>query len=1718
MSIKRVLALLLAVLLFLFPFGAAAASYKHGDTVRVTVKEVWAFHGGRQAGETSSTSNGGNRANHYNNRLYWYEGYSIDILQTKDLQAAQYNGLTYFFCIHKWQAYNGEERLIYTDGNGNLQQSTYWRGLGTTKQRLLQLLSIYGFPAQTPQALGVSTVDDAYAATQAIAWEIVTSRRTLDGFTANYKSSGNEDTPKVAAAKDNARYFLDKYMHYAYDGNGHHVGEATPALAAYNKIWSDMARHDVLASFNKQALSLTWDAATKAYTSSVTDANEVLAGSSLSASLPSGVSCSVQGNTVTFTASTQIKDPITVTFQKNLSSMPDTTPFAVLEAAAGGGQEMMSGVMDDPRRFSLNVRTDGGSLRLVKTSEDGKVGNVPFRIVGQSVDQTVRTQADGSFQLELPSGVYTVTEQTESKYEPQESRRVTVVGGQTSTITFNNSLKRGDLTVTKTAEDGLAAGAKFRLTGTSLSGLPVDEYAVTDSSGKAYFRDVLIGSGYTLEEVDTAIRYVIPDNQTAAVEWNKVTNKSFHNILKKWSLTVTKSDSEKGLPQGDASLAGARYGIYKGDQLIDAYETDRNGQFTTKSYACGNDWNLREIAPSEGYRLNTESLHIGAEAKRHTVEYNHTALDVLETIQKGKIALLKHSDDGSTQIETPEAGAEFEVFLKSSGSYGNAKESERDTLICDENGFAQTKDLPYGVYTVKQTKGWEGKELLPAFDVFVQADVEVYRFLINNAAFRSLVEIVKKDAETGKTIPAAGIGFKVRNTDTGKFVVQHVNYPTPMDIDTFYTDTTGRLMLPEPLDYGNYEIIEQCTAYGYVLDSSPVPFTVDGSLAVVTVEKRNTAQKGIITIDKIGEVFFSVTESGGLYQPVYGTVGLAGATYEVYADEDIVTLDGTVRAKKGSLVATIETGTGGSGTSGLLYLGKYKIVEKQAPYGMTLNTTPLFVELTYAGENVKITGTEAACFNERQKAEICLDKVLEQDERFDIGMKDEILSVQFGLYAAENLAAADGSVIPADGLLEIVNCGKNGKAVFQTDIPVGAKLYVQEIATDSHYILSDEKFPVVFQYAGQDVATVNLSASSGKPIQNGLIYGNIKGLKIDRETGETIAGAQFGLFKPDETIYTEENAILTAQSQEDGVFRFETIPYGNWLVKELQPADGFLPNEETYPVTVTADEETIEITVVNDRIPEIGTTAAAGGEKQTHPGETITIEDEVAYRHLIPGREYVLKGVLMDKATGKPFLVDGAEVCADVVFVPEKPSGTALVSFSFDGSGTKSNTEIVVFERLYRDGVELAVHANIEDEGQTVTVLVPEIGTTAAVDGEKEICATEVFALEDVVSYENLIPGKEYTLKGILMDKTTGEPLMINGEEIHVETAFTPDEPAGQVTVFFSFDSTHIKANTEIVVFERLCHDGRELAVHADIRDEGQTVTVLVPEIGTTASVDGAKEICASEVFTLEDVVTFRNLTPGKEYVLKGVLMDKSTNQPLLIDGKEIRAEVTFIPETTDGEVIVPFVFDSRFLKEDMDVVAYEALYREDRELAVHADMEDKGQTVMVKVPEIWTQAAAEGKKEITASDKVVIEDTVTYKNLTPGKEYVLKGVLMDKATGKPFIVNEKEICAEILFVPEASDGEATVSFLFDASGIAQETDVVVFECLYRDNVEIVTHADIEDEGQTVRLIPPAPPVPIPPTGENSHSGFWIGLGAVALGGLIAALIIGIKRKKDDDE
>lgn len=1082
----------------------------------------------------------------------------------------------------------------------------------------------------------------------------------------------------------------------------------------YNAIASAVQQHTKMPSFlsrtagKAQTVELSWDGSR--YCAELTDNNGVIG--NFNYSVP-GMNCVVSGNKLIITSNSAPTDKVTLTAEKKSSQRRGLIIWSDGAYQPGGGNQdtvTFGQQVDDPVKGYVNLKVSYGSAKIVKVSEDSKVNGITFRIQGNGIDKTVKTANGGVFQLDnLKPGAYTVTETEYGQYEPQEVRRITVVSGQVTTVTFSNTLRRGDLTVKKTAEDRLVEGLKYRLSGTSLSGIEVNEFAVTDENGIATFKDVLIGTGYTIEEVDTPTRYVVPDKQTAAVEWNKVTNKFFDNVLKKFNVTVTKSDRRTGLPQGNASLAGAVYGIYKGNQLIDTYSTDANGSFTTKYYICGDDWTIREISPSEGYLLNTESLHIGAEAKLYTVEYNIAKpLDSYEDIIKGKIAIIKHCDDGSTKIETPEVGAEFEVYLKSAGSYENAKETERDILVCDEHGFAETKDLPYGEYTVRQIKGWDGKELLAPFTVFVSEDGQVYRFLINNAPYEAIIEIVKKDAETGKIIPAAGIGFKVRNTDTGEYIVQHINYPTPTDIDTYYTDVTGKFMMPEKLPYGNYEIIEQCTAYGYVLDSAPIAFKVDGEKTIVTVEKFNMPQKGIIRISKSGEIFFSAVETDSVYSLVFADKNLAGATYEITAAEDIITPDGTLRYAKDMVVDTVITDENSVAESKALYLGKYTVRETKAPYGMVLNGTPKPVELIYAGETVEVTETAAEFYNERQKAALSLAKILGKDDTFNVGNNGEILSVQFGLYVAEDLTAADGSVIPTDGLLEIANCNENGNIAFKTDIPVGAKLYVKEIATDSHYILSDEKYPVTFEYAGQDNALVEIKANGGEAIKNDILYGSVKGVKINRETEKPIVGAKFGLFHSDETEFTAENALLIAESGEDGIFVFENVPYGNWLIKELQPADGYLENNEIYPVRISENGQTVGITVVNDRTPEIGTKATVNGEKTATAEGDITIEDTVSYKHLIPGKAYTIKGILMDKATGKAFLVDGKELTSEVTFTPKESCGEVTVRFTFDGSKITKQTDLVVFETLYYDGMELAAHADIKDDDQTVTLIPPK--------------------------------------------------------------------------------------------------------------------------------------------------------------------------------------------------------------------------------------------------------------------------------------------------------------------------------------------------------------------------------------------------------------------------
>ena len=494
---------------------------------------------------------------------------------------------------------------------------------------------------------------------------------------------------------------------------------------------------------------------------------------------------------------------------------------------------------------------------------------------------------------------------------------------------FKVKTSSGNLKLVKTSEDGNVANIEFTVKGDGYS-----KTVKTNSKGEFKLTDLVPGK-YTVTE-NTPNKYAEQKSKTVNIESGKAATVTFKNVLKKWNLTVTKTDAETKSAQGDATLAGAVYGIYNNGKLVDKYTTDKNGSFTTSYYVCGDNWTLKEIEPSEGYLLDETEYHIGAEAKKYTLENNSISMGVTEDILKGKISIIKHTDDGSTKIETPEKGAEFQVYLKSAGNYSKAKETERDTLVCDEYGFAETKYLPYGTYTVHQTKGWNGTEFIADFDVFVNEDGKTHKYLINNASLESYVKIVKVDAETGKQIPYAGAGFQIYDSDGNKVTMKYT-YPTVTEIDTFYTNIDGFLITPETLSYGKgYSVVEVQAPYGYIIDSTPVYFDItaentseENGVTIVKTEKKNTPQKGTITVEKTGEIFSNVTAIGDgytdvngndvalptIYQPEYSVNGLAGAVFEIYADEDITTPDGTIRYTKDTLVDTITTDEKGTATS-----------------------------------------------------------------------------------------------------------------------------------------------------------------------------------------------------------------------------------------------------------------------------------------------------------------------------------------------------------------------------------------------------------------------------------------------------------------------------------------------------------------------------------------------------------------------------------------------------------------------------------------------------------------------------------------------------------------------------------------------------------------------------------------------------------------------------------
>ena len=561
--------------------------------------------------------------------------------------------------------------------------------------------------------------------------------------------------------------------------------------------------------------------------------------------------------------------------------------------------------------------------------------------------------------------------------------------------------------------------------------------------------------------------------------------------------------------------------------------------------------------------------------------------------------------------------------------------------------------------------------------------------------------------------------------------------------------------------------------------------------------------------------------------------------------------------------------------------------------------------------------------------------------------------------------------------------------------------------------------------------------------------------------------------------------------------------------------------------TVTLDEEeVVSHEDINDEgqtiyFPGIKTTAVDSKTKDHITGakQEISIVDTVYYENLKPGKEYTVKGTLMDKETGKVVKdADGNKVTAEAKFTAADKTGTVEVTFIFDASKLAGKT-VVAFEDLYYKDNLYATHADIDDEAQTVVI--PKIGTTAK-NGENDsqtIYADAEKTIIDTVKYENLIPGKTYTIKGILMDQGTGEELLINGEKVTAEIQFTPEDKEGTVDVTFTFDASELAGKT-VVVFEKLYYDDTKVASHTDIEDEGQTI--YFPEIKTKAvdQESGTQNAIGCEKTVIVDTVSYKNLIPGTEHTVKGTLMNPVTGEEILdADGNAVSSEVTFTPEESNGSVEVTFEFDSTGYK-NQTVVVFEELYVEKDIVASHTDLDDKDQSIYF--PEIKTTATdkADGDKKLSLASEVTIVDEVKYENLVPGETYKVSGVVMDKETGKPLLINDKEVTAEAEFTPKRTAGKIKVEFTFDASGLP-EKELVVFEKLYNVNGKLIAdHEDLEDEGQTVKVDKKGTiTTNAPGTGRNGggvRTGdvARIGMYIVAMAVAIISCVIVVRRRK----
>jgi uncharacterized surface anchored protein len=759
---------------------------------------------------------------------------------------------------------------------------------------------------------------------------------------------------------------------------------------------------------------------------------------------------------------------------------------------------------------------------------------------------------------------------------------------------------------------------------------------------------------------------------------------------------------------------------------------------------------------------------------------------VKNTVIKGKIQIVKHSDDPDPsvepengQVQRPLSGIVFEVHLKSAGSYASAKGAERDRITTDENGYARTKDLPYGVYTVTEVQGAAEHKVCDPFDVFISQDGRTYYYNVENPAYFGKVKVVKTDAETGKVIPQPGIEFRIKDADTGKWVSQEILYPTPVVIDSYLTAPDGTLVMPKPLHFGNYELHEVQSPYGYLLSDKPIPFKVtsENPVEYLEVKMPNRPVKGKVTVTKTGEVLTGAAEvlskDGTIHVPEYTVCGIAGATFDIIAAEDIITPDGTVRAEAGTVVDTITTGADGYATSKELYLGNYHAVETAVPHGFLIDETPLPFSLVYQDQHTALVSAETGLYNERAKGEIALIKTAEVvniDEDGAIAyVQAPAKDIVFGLYAREDILNADGeAVIAADSLMDILITDADGKAASTRDIPFGA-YYVRELATKGNLVSSDTEYDAVFEYQGDATPLVTVTVNGGEAIENFLVKGKIKLIKTNKDK-EPLSGVEFAVTGADTGI--KVNLV----TDENGEATTDLLPYDRYTIVETKTQESYVLDEHEHILLLSRDGETYEFGLVNEKIRgQIKVIKTDGKTKTpladvvfelkdangTVIAEIVTDKDGIALSDELVYGKYTLT----EKSTGEAYLLDETP---HEIFIKDHQK---VVELEVQNAKKQGQIKVIKTDGKTKTPLEGVVFEVFDAGGKVVATL------TTDRDGA---------AVTDWLDYGDYSVKEKTAKEGYVLDETVREIQIREHEKVYElalendkapETPQTPDNP-----------------------------------------------------------------------------------------------------------------------------------------------------------------------------------------------------------------------------------------------------------------------------------------------------------------------------------------------------